>query len=115
MIIIKYISDIKSGDFINRLDKRILLSLSAIGVFYTASKLWKPISVLLNAYIIPGYNLQERYGKGSWVVITGASMGIGFAYCKAFAKRGFNIVLISRDEKKLQNAVEEIKKINSEV
>jgi len=47
--------------------------------------------------------------KGSWAVVTGASDGIGRAFAEKLAKRGFNIVMISRTAsklKELQQAVE---------
>jgi 17beta-estradiol 17-dehydrogenase / very-long-chain 3-oxoacyl-CoA reductase len=56
-------------------------------------------------------DFASRYGAGSWVIITGASDGIGLGYAKSFAKRGFNIVMIARDEIKLEQAAI---KLNSE-
>jgi 17beta-estradiol 17-dehydrogenase / very-long-chain 3-oxoacyl-CoA reductase len=47
----------------------------------------------------PGKNLKKL---GEWAVVTGATDGIGKAYAEALAKRGLNIVLISRTESKLQ-------------
>lgn len=48
------------------------------------------------------YDLYTRYG-GGWALVTGASDGIGAEYCKQLARRGFNIVLVSRTLKKLEN------------
>ena len=39
---------------------------------------------------------------GSWALVTGATDGIGKAYCFALAKRGLNIVLVSRNPDKLK-------------
>ena len=50
-----------------------------------------------------------KYGKGSWVVVTGGSDGIGFGFAQKFAERGFNIVLVARTESKLQAKCQEIK------
>jgi 17beta-estradiol 17-dehydrogenase / very-long-chain 3-oxoacyl-CoA reductase len=47
------------------------------------------------------HDLLNRYGKGSWVVITGASDGIGKQYAIEMANIGFNIVLVSRTLSKL--------------
>ena len=57
-------------------------------------------------------DLLQRYGSGSWVVVTGGSEGIGLGIAKEFARLGFNIVLISRSAEKLAAAKEEIKKVN---
>lgn len=44
----------------------------------------------------------EKYGKGSWAIVTGCTEGIGKAFCFVLADLGFNLVLISRNEKKLE-------------
>lgn len=31
-------------------------------------------------------NLKQRYGENSWAVVTGATSGIGLAYCEILAK-----------------------------
>lgn len=54
-------------------------------------------------------NLVKQYGE--WAVVTGATDGIGRAYAFELAKRGMNIVLISRTSSKLQNVSEEIVKL----
>lgn len=43
-----------------------------------------------------------RYGKGSWAIVTGCTEGIGKAFCFELAALGFNLVLISRNEAKLE-------------
>lgn len=60
-------------------------------------------------------NLLEKYGKDSWVVVTGASDGLGAEYCRQFARMGFNIALVSRTESKLKNVEAELKVINPSV
>jgi len=45
-------------------------------------------------------------------VVTAASDGIGKGFAMQLAKRGFNIVLISRTESKLVQVAQEIQKIN---
>lgn len=54
-------------------------------------------------------NLPSRYGGGSWVLVTGASDGIGKAFCFAFAARGFNVCLVARNAEKLKAVCQEIK------
>jgi len=46
-------------------------------------------------------------------VVTGASDGIGKSFAKQLAKRGFNILLISRTESKLKAVADEITKETS--
>lgn len=48
---------------------------------------------------------------GRWAVITGATDGIGKAYAKELAFRGFDIILISRNPEKLKNVANEIETV----
>ena len=50
--------------------------------------------------------LQHRF-KGHWVVITGASRGIGFALAKRLMQVGANLYLIARSEAELQTLCSE--------
>jgi 17beta-estradiol 17-dehydrogenase / very-long-chain 3-oxoacyl-CoA reductase len=50
----------------------------------------------------------ERYGKGSWAVVTGCTDGIGKAFALELASRGFNLVLISRNIDKLNGTSKEV-------
>ncbi|KAI2664543.1 Very-long-chain 3-oxoacyl-CoA reductase-B [Labeo rohita] len=45
---------------------------------------------------------------GQWAVVTGATSGIGRGYAEELAKRGLDIVLISRSEDKLRRVAKEI-------
>jgi short-subunit dehydrogenase len=42
--------------------------------------------------------------------VTGGSDGIGLQYCKDLAKQGFNICIIARNEQKMKEKLEEIKR-----
>jgi short-subunit dehydrogenase len=48
-------------------------------------------------YFVPPLDLTERYGKGSWVVITGASRGQGKYLACEFAEKHFNLILIGSE------------------
>ncbi|KAE8288178.1 Very-long-chain 3-oxoacyl-CoA reductase [Larimichthys crocea] len=45
---------------------------------------------------------------GQWAVVTGATSGIGKAYAIELARRGLDVVLVSRSDKKLQLVAKEI-------
>jgi len=56
-------------------------------------------------FLRPAKNLT-KFGK--WAVITGATDGIGKGYAMALAKKGMNVLLVSRTEAKLKAVKEEI-------
>lgn len=63
---------------------------------------------IIKSFFVRKINLKKKYG--SWAIITGGTDGIGKAYAIELAKRGINIVLISRNLSKLEAASAEIKK-----
>jgi len=65
----------------------------------------KFITSLYQYFLRPGKKLT-KFGK--WAVITGATDGIGKAYAMALAKKGMNVLLVSRTEAKLKAVKEDI-------
>lgn len=55
-----------------------------------------------------GSRLAERYGRGSWVLITGASDGLGKAFAQELAQYGFNLLLVARTQEKLSRLQTEL-------
>jgi len=47
---------------------------------------------------------------GKWAVVTGSTDGIGRAYAHELAKRGVNLILVSRSQKKLDSVAADIRK-----
>lgn len=66
---------------------------------------WLYSNILGPKFLGPRVNFKKL---GEWAVITGATDGIGKAYAKALAKKGLNIVLISRSLSKLEAVAKEI-------
>ena len=58
-----------------------------------------------------GHSVDQQ-GKRCWAVITGGSDGIGAEYARQIARQGFNICLIARTQKKMENVQAECKAIN---
>lgn len=77
----------------------VILSLAAFQLLKCLKSTWTVLRFLT-------YSSGNLKKHGEWAVVTGSTDGIGLGYAKQFAKRGFNVVLISRDETKLK-AVEE--------
>lgn len=57
----------------------------------------------------------ERYGRGSWAVVTGFSSGIGFAYACELAKLNFNLVLVDCYKERAEASERWIKQRNSSI
>ncbi|KAM9965197.1 hypothetical protein ACTFIW_005004 [Dictyostelium discoideum] len=62
--------------------------------------------LFLYAYFVRSPVNINKYG--GWVVVTGATDGIGKAYCHEFAKKKLNVVLVSRSLDKLKTEASEI-------
>ena len=55
-------------------------------------------------------DLGALYGRGSYALITGGSEGMGREFAKAFARRGFGVILVARNPAKLEEAKSEIER-----
>ncbi|OAA58341.1 NAD(P)-binding domain protein [Cordyceps fumosorosea ARSEF 2679] len=85
-----------------------LVLLATIGGLFVASKLFSYLRLVLGSFILPGTNLRT-YGKpGTWAVVTGASDGLGKEFASQLAATGFNLVLVSRTQSKLDALANEI-------
>lgn len=77
-------------------------------LFKLLLSIWRGLYSCFLADLIGGTVNWKKLGR--WAVITGATDGIGKSYAKALAAKGFNIVLISRTQKKLEDVAQEIEK-----
>lgn len=75
--------------------------------FTIGRKLW---GMLLR----PSQDLYKRY-QGGYAVITGATDGLGLEYAKQLAQKGFNLVLIARNQEKLNNVKQSLESVNPQV
>jgi short-subunit dehydrogenase len=48
-------------------------------------------------------------GDASWAIVTGGSDGLGLAMAKKLAREGFNICIVSRTEKKINEKLDEVR------
>ena len=60
------------------------------------------------SYWLSPFKLRAFGPRSSWAIVTGASDGIGKDFATQLAQRGFNILLVSRTESKLQSLASEI-------
>jgi 17beta-estradiol 17-dehydrogenase / very-long-chain 3-oxoacyl-CoA reductase len=64
------------------------------------------LSYFYRRFLARPFNVKNS--GGDWAIVTGATDGIGKAYAFALAKRGLNIILVSRTPFKLQNVAADI-------
>lgn len=56
----------------------------------------------------PDYSVVERTDVNRFAIVTGASRGIGSAYARLLASRGYDLLLVSRDETRLTDLSHEL-------
>ncbi|KAK3337818.1 hypothetical protein B0H65DRAFT_552328 [Neurospora tetraspora] len=83
-------------------------ALAGIGALYVAARVGAFLQLLLNAFILSGTNLRKYGKKGTWAVVTGASDGLGKEFAQQLASKGFNLVLVSRTQSKLDTLAREL-------
>jgi 17beta-estradiol 17-dehydrogenase / very-long-chain 3-oxoacyl-CoA reductase len=76
-----------------------------VAAIYVGLKLSIRLLGCLKALVSSPTNVGKM---GEWALVTGSTDGIGKAYAFALAKRGLNIILVSRSPFKLQNVAAEI-------
>ncbi|KAF3919366.1 hypothetical protein ABW21_db0204939 [Orbilia brochopaga] len=82
--------------------------LAYLGGAFALYWIFQFLAAIFTIFIKRGKSLRSFGPKGSWVVITGASDGIGKEYAYQLAAKGFNILLISRTQSKLEEISKDI-------
>lgn len=109
------------GSFLDlNLPPQVVDILLLLGLLKILSWIWELLSTFNRHFLRPccqkkdrlykNYGLQGNPSNRSWAVVTGGSDGIGLAMCKNLAKQGFNVCIVSRDETKINDKLDEIKK-----
>ncbi|RZC36090.1 hydroxysteroid dehydrogenase-like protein 1, partial [Asbolus verrucosus] len=86
---------------------------SLVIFFFSLNTLWglvQLIRAILAPYLLPHEEVSLLKKYGTWALITGSTDGIGKAYARELAKRGLNIILVSRNEEKLKNTAHELER-----
>ncbi|RUS69616.1 hypothetical protein EGW08_022620 [Elysia chlorotica] len=86
--------------------------LAVLGAYYGARKVYDAVGAVAEAMYVhlsgKASSTDWVASYGPWAVVTGSSEGIGRAYANELALRGLNIVLMSRNERRLARAKSEI-------
>lgn len=100
---------------------RVLLDIfTLLGIIRTA--LWLS-TILIGAItglrvhvisrLVSPLDLRSKYG--SWALLTGATDGVGLMYCREFAAKGLNMIIIGRSQEKLNRVKEELTAQNGDI
>ncbi|KAF2217867.1 hypothetical protein CERZMDRAFT_108486 [Cercospora zeae-maydis SCOH1-5] len=81
---------------------------AAVGLIWLTLKIFSFWRLIASLFILPGASLSKFGKKGTWAVVTGASDGIGKEYALQLAAKGYNILLVSRTQSKLETLATEI-------
>jgi len=89
-------------------------ALAIIGGLFLVSRSLKFLQFLWLYVVRPSASFS-KYGakKGAWAVVTGASDGLGKSFAQQLAKKGFNLILVSRTQSKLDEVAKNIKEKHS--
>uniref|UniRef100_A0AC34F689 Steroid dehydrogenase n=1 Tax=Panagrolaimus sp. ES5 TaxID=591445 RepID=A0AC34F689_9BILA len=86
-------------------------SFTYLSLAYILYRLFHTIYAIVYPYLLATpLDLHKLAGGAKWAVVTGSTDGIGKEYAFQLARKGFNILLISRTQAKLDSVKEEIKK-----
>jgi 17beta-estradiol 17-dehydrogenase / very-long-chain 3-oxoacyl-CoA reductase len=77
--------------------------------YLVIAKLLYSIGYFIYKRLRPRKNHLQKYGKGTWALVTAGSDGIGKSICVELAKLGFNILLAARTESKLKQVSDDLK------
>ncbi|KAL1895466.1 hypothetical protein Sste5346_005273 [Sporothrix stenoceras] len=89
--------------FIAAIPSPVTATFAAVGALFLGSKVLSYLGFLLNIFVLSGTNLRKYGKKGTWAVVTGASDGLGKEFATQLARKGFNLVLVSRTQSKLDD------------
>ncbi|KAJ1025209.1 hypothetical protein NDA16_002713 [Ustilago loliicola] len=91
-----------------------LVLLAGIGALSIGTFVLRLAQLFADVYVLPGKSVskfganKKDFTKASWAVVTGATDGIGREFALQLAKKGFNILLVSRSPEKLGAVAAEI-------
>lgn len=65
--------------------------------------------IYVNFVRVDDLSRYKKSPRDTWALVTGGSDGIGLAFVKGLANRGFNVLITGRNESKLMNVCDRLK------
>ncbi|KAF7813651.1 very-long-chain 3-oxoacyl-CoA reductase-like protein [Senna tora] len=91
----------------SELQRFLIIIIASLGFLILLKHFIFFLSWILHTFLRSEKDLIGTYG--SWALITGATDGIGKAFALGLARRGLNLILVSRSSGKLRSVSEEIR------
>ncbi|CAE6342104.1 unnamed protein product [Rhizoctonia solani] len=87
----------------------VALTLSAVAAAVLVGFGLSFVQFVLQTFVLSGHSLKKYGAKNrAWAVVTGATDGIGREFASQLAKAGFNILIASRSQEKLDTFASEL-------
>ncbi|KAI0868374.1 hypothetical protein GGS24DRAFT_217212 [Hypoxylon argillaceum] len=95
-------------DVIAAVPRTAQVALAGLGALWLGSKVLSVLHLVLSMFVLSGTNLRKYGGQGTWAIVTGASDGLGKEFATQLAAKGFNLLLVSRTQSKLETLQNEL-------
>ncbi|CAD8076967.1 unnamed protein product [Paramecium primaurelia] len=103
----------KAVNFYTKNKRRIDPHITFLGLYLTTKFLFKKTKHILSTLMLQQVDIINKYGKGSYALITGGAGGIGKEFAIDLAKKGFNLIIVDFNQVNLESVQQEILKINN--
>ena len=74
--------------------RTVIIVIIVMVIFQIGLLIVSLVNFIYKYFLMKEKDLPKRYGRKSYVVITGTSSGQGYYFAKEMAQRGFNLILI---------------------
>ncbi|CAD8079158.1 unnamed protein product [Paramecium primaurelia] len=101
--------------FYSRNKRRIDPHLVILGLYLTTKFIFRRTKAIISTLSLQQVDIANRYGKGSYALITGGAGGIGREFALDLARKGFNLIIVDFNQAGLDSIQQEIKQIKSDL
>ncbi|CAD8186168.1 unnamed protein product [Paramecium octaurelia] len=101
--------------FYSRNKRRIDPHLAILGLYLTTKFLVRRAKAIISTLSLQQVDIANRYGKGSYALITGGAGGIGREFALDLARKGFNLIIVDFNQAGLDSIQQEIKQIKNDL
>lgn len=98
----------KCTSFYFRNRRRIDPHLAFLGAYLTTKFIFRRTKAIIGALKLKQVDIANRYGRGTYALITGGAGGIGKEFALDLASKGFNLILVDCNEVNLEATKQEI-------